>query len=212
MSSRPRPLNTEPSGKLTGHPNGHRSGLYAVPEEDPQFYDAQVWDVFKLSYASAGGNIEQCYRLATLDWDTERFGDPPKLESLRRHAKRNLWREELLQAILDNPARYQELSDANLDRMRPLADQVIEDALLGNLDPKKAKYQLDAARTLQYFATAGTMGRKFARGSYEAHKPPPPEPEAPPPPPSIEEVAEDRSLSWRSYKSKDQIHQGDSDE
>jgi hypothetical protein len=25
-------------------------------------------------------------------------------------------------------------------------------------------------------------------------------------------VAEDRSLSWRSYKSKDQIHQGDSDE
>jgi hypothetical protein len=211
MSSRPRPLNTEPSGVLTIPGNPNRTGLYAVPEDDPS-YAPEVWQVFKQAYGPAGGVVELCHRMATTDWDTDRFGDPPTVESVRRRAKREMWREELLNAILDNPAQFQEMSDANLDRMRPLADQVLEDALLGNLDPKKAKYQLDAARTLQYFATAGTMGRKFARGSYEAHKPPPPEPEAPPPPPSIEDTVEERKNSWRQFKSKDQIHLGDNDE
>lgn len=198
MASRPRPLPSEPTTTVTRFQPRHRPALYADPADDPAA-NPLIWESFREAYRFSGGSIAECYRLATLTWDRDRFGDPPRIESLRAIAKREDWQGQAMQLILDEPAKFQEMADAELEQLKPLAIRAMRDMLTGEREPNATIVKLIS--TALYFGVSGTMARKFGRAEYTAHKPLP-EPVTPTPPPSIEEIAAAREAAWRSFKNQ----------
>ena len=102
-----------------------------------------------------------------------------------------------MRVILDEPAKFQEMADAELEQLKPLAVRAMRDMLTGEREPNATVAKLIS--TALYFGVSGTMARKFGRTEYHAHQPPP---EPPPPPPSIEEAAAAREADWLAYKQR----------
>lgn len=198
MATRPVPLNTTPTTTVTRFPRRHPA-LYPDPADDPGL-DPLVWTPFRDAYRFSGGSITECYRLATLDWDRDRYGEPPKIESLRAIAKREDWQGEAMRVILDKPDEFQEMADAELEQLKPLAVRAMRDMLTGEREPNATVAKLIS--TALYFGVSGTMARKFGRTEYHAHKPPPEELPPPPPPPSIAEATAATNAEWQSFKNQ----------
>lgn len=205
MASRPVPLNPELTDRVTRFQPRHRPALYDDPTDDPAA-NPLIWEPFREAYRFSGGSIAECYRLATLTWDRDRYGDPPRIESLRAIAKREDWQGQAMQLILDNPEKFQEMADAELEQLKPLAVRAMRDMLTGERKPNATVAKLIS--TALYFGVSGTMARKFGRTEYHAHKPLPEAPPPPPPPPSLEELAATREADWLSYKSQQQEADG----
>lgn len=196
MANRPVPIDTTPTTTVTRFQPRHRPALYPDPTDDPA-RNPLLWEPFREAYRFSGGSITECYRLATLGWDTDRYGQPPRIESLRAIAKREDWQGQAMRVILDEPAKFQEMADAELEQLKPLAVRAMRDMLTGEREPNATVAKLIS--TALYFGVSGTMARKFGRTEYHAHQPPP---EPPPPPPSIEEAAAAREADWLAYKQR----------
>lgn len=94
MARRPKPMDVQPTTTMTRFAP-RRPALYPDPADDPNNALPRLWEPFHEAYRVCGGSIAECYRRVTADWDHERNGNPPRIESLRARAKRENWRKQL---------------------------------------------------------------------------------------------------------------------
>ena len=95
MATRPTPLNVEPTRTVSRFLTRRHSALYPDPADDPGVAPL-FWEPFREAYRFSGGSIAECYRLATLGWNHELYGEPPRIESLRALARRENWQGQAM--------------------------------------------------------------------------------------------------------------------